>query len=160
MSRSRGAIPARYIGSNDNESIYNLTIEVLDGLLGNTDVTQQKLQQIEFNDAKFQLLSLEGIDFIGVADQKLREDITTISVQDNQLTTLVDLVAPLTKKPIFPRLAHIFAPHNFIQFICSEPRHMLQNGWPAMMTHLVELDLANNYLDSIPDIENMPKIIE
>ena len=119
MSRSRGAIPARYIGSNDNESIYNLTIEVLDGLLGNTDVTQQKLQQIEFNDAKFQLLSLEGIDFIGVADQKLREDITTISVQDNQLTTLVDLVAPLTKKPIFPRLAHKFAPHNFIQFICS-----------------------------------------
>ena len=70
-----------------------------------------------------------------------------------QLTTLVDLVAPLTKKPIFPRLAHIFAPHNFIQFICSEPRHMLQNGWPAMMTHLVELDLANNYLDSIPDMK-------
>jgi hypothetical protein len=155
---SADAIPRRYIGSNDNESIYNITIEVLDGLLGDSDVTQQKLQQVEFNDAKFQLLSLEGIDFIGVADPKLREDITTISVQDNQLTTLVDLVAPLTNKPLFPRLEHIFAPHNFIQFICSEPRRMLQNGWPAMMTHLVELDLAHNYLDAIPDIKHMPKI--
>ena len=81
--------------SNDNETTYNITIEVLDGLLGDSDVTQQKLQQVEFNDAKFQLLSLEGIDFIGVADPKLREDITTISVQNNQLTTLVDLIAPL-----------------------------------------------------------------
>ena len=90
---SADAIPQRYIGSNDNESIYNITIEVLDGLLGDSDVTQQKLQQVEFNDDKFQLLSLEGIDFIGVADPKLREDITTISVQNNQLTTLVDLVA-------------------------------------------------------------------
>ena len=55
----------RIIRSNDLETTYNITIEVLDRLVGGRDATKQRLEQIDFSAQKFQLLSLSGLEFIG-----------------------------------------------------------------------------------------------
>ena len=52
----------RVVRSNDLESIYNITIEVLDDLVGGRDATKQRLEQIDFSASKFRLLSLSGIE--------------------------------------------------------------------------------------------------
>ena len=52
-------------------------IEALDDLLGGNDVTQQRLESLNFSSKKFNLVSLDGIEFIGVADVSLRHDIHT-----------------------------------------------------------------------------------
>jgi len=158
MTTRRRRLTDRVVGSNTRDVIFSLTIEALDDLLGGSDVTQQRLEALEFSSDKFNLVSLDGIEFIGVADVSLRQDIHTLSIQNNQLTTLVELVQPLTKQPLFENLAHIFAPNNYIQFLCSSPKDILNNGWPALMENLVELDLSGNFLDCIPDCQFMPRI--
>lgn len=158
MATRRRRLTDRVVGSNTRDVIFSLTIEALDDLLGGSDVTQQRLEALEFSSDKFNLVSLDGIEFIGVADVSLRQDIHTLSIQNNQLTTLVELVQPLTKQPLFENLAHIFAPNNYIQFLCSSPKDILNNGWPALMENLVELDLSGNFLDCIPDCTFMPRI--
>lgn len=55
----------RIIRSNDGEVIYNITVEVLDALVGGKDVTKRRLEQIDFSNRQFQLLSLRGLEFIG-----------------------------------------------------------------------------------------------
>lgn len=156
-SNRRRRLTDRKVGSNTTNEFYSLTIEALDKLVG-SDVTQQKLESLEFNEKCFRLLSLDGIDFVGVANPTLRAAVTTISLQENQLVTLAELVHPLTNRPLFPNLSHVFAPSNFIQFLCCTQKDMLRNAWPATLHNLVELDLSDNFLDSIPDCTNMPKI--
>ena len=154
----RRKLSDRRIGSNTRDVIFSLTIEALDSMIGGSDVTQQRLEALNFSSKLFNLVSLDGIEFIGVADVSLRHDIHTLSVQSNQLTTLVELVQPLTKQSLFPNLAHVFAPNNYIQFLCSHQKDILSNAWPTTMENLVELDLSHNFLDSIPDCTNMPRI--
>jgi hypothetical protein len=67
----------RHVGSNTKDVIFSLTIEALDDLLGGNDVTQQRLESLNFSSKKFNLVSLDGIEFIGVADVSLRHDIHT-----------------------------------------------------------------------------------
>ena len=151
-------VPAPFVGSNDAEGIFNITIEVLDALLGNVDATKQRLQVLDFSEPHFQLLSLSGIDFIGVSSPSIRAGVKTLNVASNQLTTLIDLVDPLTQKALFPRIEHIFAPNNLIQYMCSSRNNILLNEWPARFENLLELDLSGNYLTSIPQLTYMRKI--
>jgi len=157
-NKLKKAIKNRVSGSNTKDKTYTLTIEALDSMLGGNDVTQQRLESLNFKSSQFSLLTLDGIDFIGVSDPALRKDIETISLQSNQLTTLQELVDGRTKKPLFPNLSHVFAPDNFIAFICARPRDVLCNTWPTELSNLVELDLSGNMLTEIPSCANMPRI--
>jgi hypothetical protein len=148
----------RIIRSNDLETTYNITIEVLDRLVGGRDATKQRLEQIDFSAQKFQLLSLSGLEFIGHHNPEDRLAVQMLAVGNNQLTSLLELVPANLQGPLFPNVENIFAPSNYIRNICSSRALPMQNSWPAKMEQLVELDLSNNLLEIIPDLRSMPKL--
>ena len=109
----------RVVRPNDAETVYNITIEILDQLTGGRDATKQRLEQIDFSNRRFQLLSLRGIEFIGHHNHADRDAVSMIMLGNNQLTSLVDLILADKSSPLFRRVENIFAPHNYIRNLCS-----------------------------------------
>ena len=70
-----------------------LTVEALTDLLhdSKTDVTKQKLSEIDFSGENFQLETIENITIIGHHNAKDRDRIKEFNMGNNHLTSLLPL---------------------------------------------------------------------
>lgn len=96
----------------------------------------------------YELTSLSGIATL-IKDGKSRID--EVNVQDNELSSLIDLSS-------LHHLKRLYASRNKIAYICAREYDAKLNRWPEKMVSLVELKLSRNRLVEIPDLSSMPSL--
>ena len=98
-----------------------------------------------------------AVDEIGAMDKELRKEIKKIALQNNSLTSLIEL-SSVGGVPMFTRVESITAGHNQIQWLCSQPEAPFAHGWPLPMLRLTELKLGDNNLTQLPEMWAMPNL--
>ena len=143
-----------------NGPLRALTVEALTDLLASkkTDVTKQKLTEIDFTSDKFRLETLENITIIGHHNPKDRDRIKEFYISDNHLTSLLPLAIDNHVKA-FRKMEVLDASNNLIVNLCAGYKGNLKfNEWPYHMESLVELKLLHNRITSIPNLQTMPNL--
>ena len=137
-----------------------LTVEALTDLLhdSKTDVTKQKLSEIDFSGENFQLETIENITIIGHHNAKDRDRIKEFNMGNNHLTSLLPLAIDNGMKA-FKRMEVLDASNNLIVCLCAGYKGNLKyNEWPYKMESLVELRLPFNRIETIPNLQSMPNL--
>ena len=97
-----------------------LTVEALTDMLhdSKTDVTKQKLTEIDFSGENFQLETIENITIIGHHNPKDRDRIKEFNLGNNHLTTLLPLAIDNGMKA-FKRMEVLDASNNLVVYLCA-----------------------------------------
>jgi hypothetical protein len=137
-----------------------LTVESLTEMLhdSKTDVTKQKLTEIDFSGENFQLETIENITIIGHHNPKDRDRIKEFNLGNNHLTTLLPLAIDNGMKA-FKRMEVLDASNNLVVYLCAGYKGNSKfNEWPYKMESLVELKMPFNRLETIPNLQSMPNL--
>ena len=117
--------------------------------MGGGDVTKQKLEQLDFRSERYKLENLENISFIGDADDSARDVVTDFFLHDNHLRSVVEIALD-NDTVAFRRAANIFAPNNYIKYMCYTPENPFCNEWPYKMDSCVHVLMCSFVLRSCP----------